>query len=100
MSSPAAPRWSPGGGRGIGKAVAAELSRGGASLVVIDVDAERLAAACAELRLLYVAVTGVPGTVTHPDCLRDLVHTAAHEHGRVALLLARRPWRTDELDRP
>jgi NAD(P)-dependent dehydrogenase (short-subunit alcohol dehydrogenase family) len=76
-----------GGGRGIGKGVAVELARGGASLIVNDVDAERLATTCGELRGLGATVTGVPGSVTDPDFVQAMVETADREHGGVDLLL-------------
>jgi len=76
-----------GGGRGIGRAVAAELAAGGAALVVNDLDASRLAATCDELRTLGVSVTAVPGDVMDPACVASMVDTAVREHGRVDLLL-------------
>lgn len=76
-----------GGGRGIGKAVAAELARGGASLVVNDIDAQRLSTACDELRELGAAVTAVPGDVTDPAFVASMMATANREHGKVDLLL-------------
>jgi len=76
-----------GGGRGIGKAVAVELAKGGAALVVNDLDRDRLETTCQELRGLGASVTAVPGDVGDPAFVADLAATAEREHGRVDLLL-------------
>lgn len=76
-----------GGGRGIGKAVAAELAARGAAVVVNDLDAERLRATCDELRELGGRVTPVPGNIMDAAFVDELVATAVREHGRVDLLL-------------
>ncbi|HLH69864.1 MAG TPA: SDR family NAD(P)-dependent oxidoreductase [Candidatus Dormibacteraeota bacterium] len=76
-----------GGGRGIGKAVAVELAKGGAALVVNDLDRDRLETACRELRGLGASVTAVPGDVGDPAFVADLAAAAEREHGRVDLLL-------------
>jgi NAD(P)-dependent dehydrogenase (short-subunit alcohol dehydrogenase family) len=76
-----------GGGRGIGKAVAVELAKGEAALVVNDLDRDRLETTCQELRGLGASVTAVPGDVGDPTFVADLAATAEREHGRVDLLL-------------
>src|SRR5579875_2368825 len=76
-----------GGGRGIGKAVAVELAKGRAALVVNDLDGDRLEATGKELRGLGASVMTVRGDVSDPTFVAELVTAAECEYGRVDLLL-------------
>lgn len=76
-----------GGGRGIGKATATELALGGASLVVNDLDPERLGTAAAELRDLGARVTAVAGDVSDEAFVTEMVRTAERDEGRVDILI-------------
>jgi NAD(P)-dependent dehydrogenase (short-subunit alcohol dehydrogenase family) len=74
------------GGRGIGKAVAMELVRGGAGVALNDVDGERLAATAEELRRHGTKVTEHVGSVTDEDFVARMAEEAIAAHGKVDLL--------------
>lgn len=76
-----------GAGRGIGYAAATELARGGAALVINDMDGERLEAAAAELRGHGVKVMTHAGSVTDTAFVEDMTTRAVADHGKVDLLL-------------
>ena len=75
------------GGRGIGKAVAMELVRGGAGVALNDVDGDRLAATAAELRGHGTKVTAHVGSVTDDAFVARMAEEAIAAHGKVDLLL-------------
>ena len=76
-----------GAGRGIGFASANELARGGAELIINDMDGERLEAAAAELRGHGVKVTTHAGSVTDTAFVEQMTTQAVADHGKVDLLL-------------
>ncbi|HLG87296.1 MAG TPA: SDR family NAD(P)-dependent oxidoreductase [Alphaproteobacteria bacterium] len=75
------------GGRGIGKAVATELIRGGAAVALNDIDGERLAATADELRREGAKVSTHVGSVTDEAFVNRMAEEAAAAHGKIDLLL-------------
>ncbi|WP_425826234.1 SDR family NAD(P)-dependent oxidoreductase [Streptomyces fractus] len=73
-----------GGGRGLGKAIAARLAEAGARVLVGDVDAGSAKAAATELADRYATeVLGVQMDVTDPDTVRDAADLAVRRWGRL-----------------
>jgi 3-oxoacyl-[acyl-carrier protein] reductase len=77
-----------GGSAGIGLAIARLLVSEGVSVAVCGRDADRLQAACADLRKESGTVHGVTADVTEPEQLAAAVQSAADEFGRLDLLVA------------
>lgn len=76
-----------GGGRGIGKAVAAALGRQGARVAINDLHEERAQEAAAELETVGVQACAVPGDVTDENSVRDIVRAAEESLGPVDILV-------------
>jgi len=76
-----------GGARGIGRACAERFAREGARVVVVDVDAERLAASEAEHGSAGLDVSGVVGDVTSEADVDRLHETALGLLGTVDVLV-------------
>ena len=76
-----------GGASGIGLAVARELGRRGARLVLGDLPGERLDAAVAALTAEGIEASAAPCNVADPDQLEALAETAFTALGRVDLVL-------------
>ncbi|WP_205874943.1 SDR family oxidoreductase [Mycobacterium camsae] len=74
-----------GGGSGIGKAVASGLVDGGASVMIVGRNADRLAAAIAEIEGLQLSgsVRYEPADVTDEDEVARVVDAATAWHGRL-----------------
>jgi NAD(P)-dependent dehydrogenase (short-subunit alcohol dehydrogenase family) len=76
-----------GASKGIGRATAERLARGGARVVLNARGAEDLASVEAELRDEGHQVFAVPGNVTRPDGAERLLSAAAERFGPVELLV-------------
>lgn len=76
-----------GASSGIGRALAVELARGGASLVLAARDAAALDAAVAACRAAGGGAVAQPTDVTDPAQCRALVERAVAEHGRIDTLV-------------
>lgn len=77
-----------GAAKGIGYAIAERFARDGATLVIADLDAARLAEAAAELRAAYeVAVETATGDLAEESVARETIDTATRTHGRLDILV-------------
>ena len=76
-----------GASTGIGRALALELAREGAQLVLLARDAGRLGGAVRDCTALGAAVLGVPGDVTRPEDCRASVARALARFGRLDALV-------------
>src|SRR5665213_4417331 len=72
-----------GAGRGIGRGEAIELARGGARVVVNDVDAEVAAAVVAEISEAGGIASAHVGDCSGVEAATSLVHQAIHVFGRL-----------------
>lgn len=70
-----------GSGQGLGLGFARALASAGASVVLNDLDAARLATAVAGLRVAGVEADGLPFNVAKPDELRTAIGDYTREHG-------------------
>jgi len=73
--------------RGIGRAIAFELGRAGASLVISSRKADAVNATCAALDAEGIEAMGVPANVGRLDDARALIGVAESEHGRLDVLV-------------
>lgn len=73
--------------KGIGHAVAMELGRRGAKVVVNGRNDERVQQTIAEFRELGFPVTGLAGNVSEPAFCQRLVEHAVHTFGRIDVLV-------------
>lgn len=76
-----------GAGQGVGAATATELAKGGATLVLNDVDDVKLQASAEQLRALGATVSTYAGSVTDASIVAAMAEAAIAEHGKVDLLL-------------
>lgn len=73
--------------RGIGRAIAEELARAGASVVVSGNVADECESAAAQMRRSGLAVTGIPCDVSFRREIEDLVRAATDLHGHIDVLV-------------
>lgn len=73
-----------GASQGLGFAIASELSREGASVVLCARNEGRLKEACATLR----NATYVVGDLSHPGEARRVVENVVHQHGHIDIVVA------------
>jgi NAD(P)-dependent dehydrogenase (short-subunit alcohol dehydrogenase family) len=76
-----------GGGRGIGRAIALGFAKYGANLVIAGRNAERLAAAQAEIESLGVSCLAVPTNIREVDQVERLVAAARERFGAIDFLI-------------
>lgn len=76
-----------GGGRGIGLAVAEALARQGARVAINDLHADRAEAAAKQLAESGLQALAVPGDVTDPDVVGEIVCAAENGLGPVDILV-------------
>jgi NAD(P)-dependent dehydrogenase (short-subunit alcohol dehydrogenase family) len=77
-----------GGGSGIGRATAERLAKGGASLIIVDLDAGRVKKAVAELTTTYGAkVEGLTADVSLEATAEAMVTRAIDDFGRLDILV-------------
>lgn len=76
-----------GGGRGIGAAAAARLAAGGASVVLTARSEEEVEAVAARLRQAKGRAIAVPGDITDPAVVEEVVESALDQFGRVDILV-------------
>jgi NAD(P)-dependent dehydrogenase (short-subunit alcohol dehydrogenase family) len=76
-----------GASEGIGRALALELARGGAKLVLAARNAERLESAAAECRAAGADALAVSTNVADEHACRGLVNAAVARHGRLDVLV-------------
>jgi len=75
-----------GGAKGIGRYAAHTLAQAGATLVVVDVDIERLHKTLSELRDLKLEALAVPCDVRQEDAVRRMVHDVVDRFGKIDVL--------------
>lgn len=76
-----------GGGRGIGKSIAAAFARLGANVVIASRKAENLEPTAAELEKLGAECLAVPMSIREPEQVDDLVSRALERFGQVDFLV-------------
>jgi NAD(P)-dependent dehydrogenase (short-subunit alcohol dehydrogenase family) len=76
-----------GGGRGIGAAAAARLAAAGASVVLTARSEEEVEAVAARLRQAKGRAIAVPGDLTDPEVVEEVVESALDQFGRVDILV-------------
>lgn len=76
-----------GGGRGIGKAVAEQLARRGAAVVVTARSKDQVEAVAAALREQGAKAIGVTGDVADPKQVEEITQSALSHFGRVDILV-------------
>jgi NAD(P)-dependent dehydrogenase (short-subunit alcohol dehydrogenase family) len=76
-----------GAGQGIGAAIAATLARGGARVVVNDIDAERARATAERLAQSGAAVVAAAADVSHAEGARRVVERALADFGRLDIFV-------------
>jgi 3-oxoacyl-[acyl-carrier protein] reductase len=76
-----------GGARGMGRAHGQALTAAGASVVLVDIDAEELDKTCAELRAEGAAVSGIAGDITTRAAAEAIVAQAAATLGGLDILV-------------
>ncbi|MBR9988844.1 MAG: SDR family oxidoreductase [Gemmatimonadetes bacterium] len=77
-----------GGGRGIGRAIASELARSGATVTITGRDLDTLRAAAGQLSETHgVMVAALGCDVTDEDSVRDVFAAALREHGDAYILV-------------
>jgi NAD(P)-dependent dehydrogenase (short-subunit alcohol dehydrogenase family) len=77
----------PGGGRGIGAATAARLAEAGARLVLTARSEDEVEAVAASLRQQGAQVLAVPGDITDPATVEEIVETALEQFDRLDILI-------------
>lgn len=94
-----------GAARGIGQAIAARLGQHGASVVVVDRDADGVERAAAGLGALDIPCLGLTADVTSMASMRDVLHRAVEFGGRLDIMVNNAGinrdnviWRMDEED--
>ncbi|HEV3230759.1 MAG TPA: SDR family oxidoreductase [Candidatus Dormibacteraeota bacterium] len=76
-----------GGSRGIGRSIAEEYARRGASVVITARKAEELEETAGELRALGAEVLGVPGHVGREDDVERMLDQVLERFGRIDVLV-------------
>ena len=76
-----------GAARGIGKAIATALAREGATVVVVDLNADGAEQAAAEMRQAGFAASGVQADVTQKQSVDRLVQETLSRTGRIDILV-------------
>jgi len=76
-----------GGAQGLGRATTETLAQQGATVVMVDISEEQLAATEAELGGAGLAVTGVKVDVSDEEQVRQMVADVAERHGRIDILV-------------
>jgi NAD(P)-dependent dehydrogenase (short-subunit alcohol dehydrogenase family) len=76
-----------GGGRGIGAATAARLAATGAKLVLAARSEEEVESVAATLRRQGAQALAVPGDVSDPEVVEEIVETALEQFDRVDILI-------------
>jgi 3-oxoacyl-[acyl-carrier protein] reductase len=75
-----------GGAKGIGRYAAHTLAQAGATVVVVDVDIERLHKTLGELRDLKLEALALPCDVRQEDAVRRMVHEVVDRFGKIDVL--------------
>ncbi|MET0499940.1 MAG: SDR family NAD(P)-dependent oxidoreductase, partial [Candidatus Binatia bacterium] len=75
-----------GGAKGIGRYAAHTLAQAGATVVVVDVDIERLHKTLGELRDLKFEALALPGDVRNEDAVRRMVYEVVDRFGQIDVL--------------
>jgi len=75
-----------GGAKGIGRYAAHTLAQAGATVVIVDVDIERLHKTLSELRDLKFEALALPGDVRNEDAVRRMVHEVVDRFGQIDVL--------------
>lgn len=88
-----------GAGRGIGAAAAERLAAGGANLVLSARTEEEVEGVAARLRRQGAQALSVPGDVSDPEVIEEIVETALEQFNRVDILInnAGMIWPLEEL---
>ena len=76
-----------GGGRGIGAAAATRLAAAGAKLVLTARSEDEVEAVAAQLRRQGALALAVPGDVSDPEAVEEIVETALEQFDRVDILV-------------
>lgn len=93
-----------GGGRGIGRAIAAVMSRDGHAVMVVDVDGTRSATAAAELTAEGFAAAAATADVSKPEDAERVIDETEAELGQISVLVNNvgvfvpEPNRAEEVD--
>jgi 2-hydroxycyclohexanecarboxyl-CoA dehydrogenase len=86
-----------GAGRGIGRAIAVRLARGGLALGVSDLDGETARAVADEIVAAGGKATSAEADVTSLDAMRRAVESVEHALGPIAVLVNNAGWDKMEL---
>jgi 3-oxoacyl-[acyl-carrier protein] reductase len=76
-----------GGAKGIGRYAAHTIAQAGGSVVIVDVDVERLHKTLGELRDLKFEAGALAADVRHEDEVRRMVHQVVDRFGRIDVLV-------------
>lgn len=76
-----------GGAKGIGRYAAHTIAQAGASVVIVDVDVERLHKTLGELRDLKFEAWALAADVRHEDEVRRMVHQVVDRFSRIDVLV-------------
>ncbi|PIE78790.1 MAG: beta-ketoacyl-ACP reductase [Candidatus Delongbacteria bacterium] len=76
-----------GSARGIGKAIAEELAKNGAKVVVSDLLEDQMKSTVSEFNKLGYEATGIPCDVSKTDSAENLVKETLEKYGRVDILV-------------
>jgi 3-oxoacyl-[acyl-carrier protein] reductase len=76
-----------GGAKGIGRYAAHTLAQAGGSVVIVDVDVERLHKTLSELRDLKFEAWALAADVRHEDEVRRMVHQVVDRYGQIDVLV-------------
>ena len=76
-----------GGAKGIGRYAAHTLAQAGGTVIIVDVDVERLRKTLGELRDLKFEAWALAADVRHEDEVRRMVHQVVDRYGRIDVLV-------------
>lgn len=77
-----------GGARGIGKAISQVLAQAGASVVIVDINAEQLIATADELKKKFdVEIIGMPVNVADGQQVEKMVKNTVDKFGKINILI-------------
>jgi 3-oxoacyl-[acyl-carrier protein] reductase len=76
-----------GGAKGIGRYAAHTVAQAGGTVVIVDVDVERLHKTLGELHDLKFEALALPANVRHEDEVRRMVHQVVDRFGRIDVLV-------------